>query len=542
MKSSGYDYIVVGAGSAGCVITRRLLDAGAGRILLLEAGARDTATYLKMPAGVPMAMARHTWAYRSEPQADTLHRSLTLQQGRVMGGSSSVNGMIYMRGQREDYDSWVDEHDCQGWGYDDLLPYFIRSEANESLASEYHGNDGPLSVNENRYRHPLSMAFVRAAQQTGLPYRNDFNGAQQQGCGFYQTTSKNGERASASRAYLEGVKNNPQLTLLTHALAQRLVIENGRATHLQYRHKGELQSARADKEIILTAGALASPKLLMLSGIGPGGMLKEHGIRLQEELPVGQNLSDHLHLSINAVIRSPISMYGQDRGLARVRNGLQWLAFRSGPVSSNILEGAAFVDSEGSGRADIQVMFLPLLDVWDDPEGLGTGRTHGITLKTCHLRPKSRGHLALRSANPEALPLIYANYLQHPEDVAGQLRGVRFALQLLQAPALAGLIGEIYSPSTAMRADDAALERFVRGGVKTTYHPLGTCKMGKDPKDSVVDTDLRVHGIEGLRVADSSIFPGIVSGNTNAPVMAVAEKAADHILGRPSAASVQRTL
>jgi len=529
-SSDEYDYIIIGAGSAGCVITRRLLDANAGRILLLEAGGDDTPMYLKMPAGVPLAMANHTWDYTSEPQPETLNRALTLAQGKVVGGSSSVNGMVYMRGHREDYDGWVSEHGCDGWGFEDLLPYFIRSEGNESLASEYHGNHGPLSVSENRYRHPLSMAFIRAAQQLGLPYSTDFNGAQQQGTGFYQTTTKNGERASASQTYLKPVRNHPQLTLLTNAMAQRLRIENGRATGLEYRHGNQSKSARARREIIVTAGALASAKLLLLSGIGPAEELQKHGISVQKELPVGRNLSDHLHLSINAVTPEPISMYGQDSGLSKLRNGLQWMAFRSGVVSSNILEAGAFIDTGGNGRPDMQVIFLPLLDLWDDPDGLGRGRTHGLTLKVCHLRPKSLGQLTLRSAEPDDLPLIHANYLQHPDDMAAQLRIVRYSLQLLNAPALKELISEIYSPSPAMSADDTAIERFVRGGVKTTYHPLGTCKMGKEAASSVVGTDLRVHGIEGLRVADASVFPTIVSGNTNAPVMAVAEKAADHIL------------
>jgi len=532
MTVSEYDYIIIGAGSAGCVIARRLLDAEAGSILLLEAGSDDTAMYLKMPAGVPLAMASHTWGYMSQPQPETLNRPLTLAQGKVVGGGSSVNAMIYMRGQREDYDAWVSEHGCAGWGYADLLPYFVRSEANESLASEYHGNHGPLSVSENRYRHPLSMAFIRAAQQCGLPYTVDFNGAQQEGTGYYQTTTKNGERASASQAYLKPVSNHRQLSLLTKAFAQRLIIENGRATGLHYQHNGQTHTASARKEIIVTSGALASAKLLLLSGIGPSEELQKHGIDVQQDLPVGRNLSDHLHLSINAVTPEPISMYGQDTGFSKLRNGMQWLGFRSGVVSSNILEAAAFVDTQGSGRPDIQVMFLPLLDLWDDPDGLGRGRTHGLTLKTCHLRPKSLGQVTLRSTNPDDLPLIHANYLQHPDDLAGQLRGVHFALQLLQTPALKELISEIYSPSPDMRADEAALEHFVRKGVKTTYHPLGTCKMGTDPAQSVVGTDLRVHGIDGLRVADSSVFPSIVSGNTNAPVMAVAEKAADHILGK----------
>jgi len=532
VASPEYDYIIIGAGSAGCVIARRLLDANAGRVLLLEAGGDDTPMYLKMPAGVPQAMANHTWGYMSEPQPETLNRPLTLAQGKVVGGSSSVNGMVYMRGQREDYDAWANEHGCTGWGYDDLLPYFIRSEGNESLATEFHGHHGPLSVSENRYRHPLSMAFIRAGQQLGLSYTTDFNGAQQEGVGFYQSTTQNGERASASQTYLKPVRNHPQLTLVTDAHVQRLTLANARATGVEYRHGKEMKSARASKEVIVTAGALASAKLLLLSGIGPAQELQQHGITLQQELPVGRNLSDHLHLSINAVTPEPISMYGQDRGFAKLRNGLQWMAFRSGVVSSNILEAGAFIDTQGHGRPDMQVIFLPLLDLWDDPDGLGRGRTHGLTLKVCHLKPKSLGKVTLRSANPDDLPLIHPNYLQHPDDLAAQMRIVRYSLQLLEAPALKELTGEIYSPSPAMRADEAAMERFIRGGVKTTYHPVSTCKMGPNPENSVVGTDLRVHGIAGLRVADASVFPTIISGNTNAPVIAVAEKAADHILGK----------
>ncbi|WP_073664205.1 GMC family oxidoreductase [Pseudomonas aeruginosa] len=532
MSTEQYDYIVVGAGSAGCVIASRLITRGVGRVLLIEAGGTDRSMFIHMPAGVSRAIPTKTWDYASEPGAATLNRRMTVAQGKVLGGSSSVNGMIYIRGQRQDYDAWVDDYACAGWGYDDLLPYFRRAEANESLTSPFHGNDGLLPVSENRYRHPLTMAFVRAGQEIGLPYVNDFNSADQHGVGYYQTTTARGARASTAQTYLKAVRGNPALKVVTDALVERIVIESGRAIGVVYRRGGQSVTAHAQREVIVSAGAIGSPKLLLLSGIGPGEELLRHGIAVQRELPVGQNFVDHLHLSVNAETREPISLYGEDSGLRAVKNGVQWLAFRTGVVTSNILEGAAFVDTSGQGRPDVQVHFLPALDTWDDPDGIGRDRTHGLTLKVGHVQPKSRGSVTLASKDPAALPIIQANYLNHPDDLAGQIRALRLGLKLLQAPALQSQIGEVFSPPHAALESDAELERFVRAGVKTVYHPVGTCRMGPDSATSVVDLALRVHSVAGLRVADSSVFPNITSGNINAPVIAVAEKAVDHILGQ----------
>lgn len=533
MPANEYDYIIVGAGSAGCVIAAHIMQQGGASVLLLEAGGTDDNLLIRMPAGVARIIAQKTWPYTVEPAPETLNRALLVPQGKVLGGSSSVNGMIYMRGHREDYDGWVEDHGCTGWGFDDLLPYFKRSEANESLTGHFHGDAGMLPVSENRYRHPLSMAFVRAGQQCGLPYVNDFNGAAQQGVGFYQTTTRRGERASASRTYLQSIRDKPGFDLVLDALVEHIVIERHKATGVQYRPaNGAPATVSARKEVIVCAGALGSSRLLMLSGIGPHAHLESLGIPVLADLPVGRHFKDHLHLSINAETRDPISLYGQDGGLNALRNGVNWLVFRQGPIASNILEAGAFVDTHQEGRPDIQIHFLPMLDTWDDPEGVGKGRTHGLTLKVGHLRPRSEGEVQLRSKDPTELPRIRAGFLTHPDDLPAQMRAARLGQDFLRTQAMSPLISDIFSPDPRLRDDDAALEQFVRANVKTTYHPIGTCRMGPDPTRSVVDLMLRVHGIEGLRVADSSIFPDLPSGNTNAPVIAIAEKAADLILGK----------
>lgn len=533
MKETAYDYIVAGAGSAGCVVATRLVERGARVLLLLEADGGDGSLFVRMPAALGRVIPVKTWDYLSEPDPATGNRAMTIAQGKLLGGSSSVNGMIYIRGQREDYDAWASEHGCDGWSYADLLPWFRQAEGNESLAGPFHGSDGPLAVSENRYRHPLTQAFVRAGQDFGLPYVTDFNGADQAGVGYYQTTTRRGERASASRTYLPRVAGNPNLRIVTGALVQRVVIEGDRATGVTYSVGGTLTTARASREVIVSAGANGSPKILMLSGVGPAAHLAEAGVRCVADLPVGRHWQDHLHLSVNASLRAPLSLYGQDRGLAAVKNGLEWLGFRSGVITSNILEGAAFVDTCAQGRPDVQIHFLPVLDTWDDPDGVGKHYTHGLTLKVGHLQPKSRGEVRLRSADPHDAVRIDAHYLHHPDDVAGQIRAVQTGLRFLKTPALRELIDTVFSPGPApgqsidaLEHAPAALEAFVRQHCKTVYHPVGSCRMGPAPADSVVDLSLRVHGIEALRVIDASVFPSIPSGNTNAPVIAVAEKAA----------------
>lgn len=538
MDKQKYDYVIVGAGSAGCVVAARLIQQTKARVLLLEAGGSDENLFVRMPASVAKVIPTKTWDYTTEPDPQTGNRRMTVAQGKILGGSSSVNGMIYIRGQQQDYDAWAGEYGCTGWSYNDLLPWFIKAEDNESLSDGYHGNVGPLSVSENRYRHPLSMAFIKAGQESGLPYVNDFNGASQEGVGYYQTTTRNGVRASTSQTYLKSVRKNSNLSVITGALVHRILIENGVATGVVFSvNDGPEQSAMAHREVIVSSGANGSPKVLMLSGIGPADHLNELGIKVIADLPVGKNWHDHLHLSINATLKRPISLYGQDQGLKAILNGVQWLAFKSGVVTSNILEGAAFIDTTGTGRPDIQVHFLPALDTWDDPDGIGKGHTHGMTLKVGHLQPKSRGQVMLRSSNPKDQPKIIGNHLHHPDDLAGQVRALKAGLRLLEAPSLRAEVDQIFSPAnygsvhaSDLLDSDTHLEQFVRETCKTVYHPVGSCRMGPDPRSSVVDLSLKVHGIRNLRVIDCSIFPLIPSGNTNAPTIAIAEKAVQMVV------------
>lgn len=529
MNNETFDYIICGAGSAGCVVTSRLLENKKGKVLLLEAGGHDDHLYIKMPAGVPEAMAEKTWAYTTEPDPRTNNRRMTCAQGKVLGGSSSVNGMIYLRGHIEDYDAWENQYGCQGWGFNAMLNYFKKAENNETLSGKYHGTDGPLYVSDNHYRHPLSRDFIKAGQELGLDYVNDFNAKSQQGVGFFQTTIHNGERASASKTYLKQVRENPNLTLKLNTLVSQIVIENNKAVAVKCLIDGKEHLFTAKKSVIVSAGSLGSPKILMLSGIGPRQHLDDIGIETIKDLPVGQNYHDHLHVSINATLTKPISIYGQDQGFKKIENGLLWLLTRKGVVSSNILEAGAFLDTNNEGRPDVQAHFLPGLDTWDDPEGLGKGKTHGVTLKNCYLRPRSRGEVLLKSKNPEDLVQVNANLLADEEDVQGMIRATQFGIDLLKMPSLAKGVAEIFSPA-ADRDDVTAIEAFVRQTCKTTYHPVGTCRMGQNEQDSVVDLDLRVHGIENLRVIDCSIFPTIPSGNTNAPTIAVAEKAVDLLI------------
>jgi choline dehydrogenase len=409
-----------------------------------------------------------------------------------------------------------------------MLRYFAKAENNESLTAPYHGNNGHLQVTEIRYRHPLSQAFVRAGQQMGLDYLVDYNGERQQGVGFYQATIFNGERGSTAATYLNAIRNRPELSLEVDALVERVEIEGGRATGVTYRQGNRRVTARARAEIIVSAGAIGSPKILQLSGIGPQKVLEDAGVQVRHVLPVGENFHDHMHMSVNATIRTPVSLYGQDKGWRALKHGIQWKWFRSGILTSPVLEGFAFVDTCGQGQPDVQFHFLPTIDSFDDPIGVTAGRTHGITIKTGHLQPYSRGRVTIRSSNPQELPRIDGRYLADRRDVDGQIRAAKLALKILRQPALAEHVDEIFSPDCPPD-DDAAIEDWVHGAAKTVYHPVGTCRMGTDAASSVVDPQLRVHGIAGLRVADSSTMPSIPSGNTNAPTIALAEKASDLI-------------
>ncbi|MGE6779499.1 GMC family oxidoreductase [Vreelandella titanicae] len=527
-----YDYIVVGAGSAGCVVASRLIENNAGSVLLLEAGGKDSSPFHTIPATVVKVFQQKSWPYMTVPQQHCNHREMIIAQGKVLGGGSSVNGMIYIRGQHKDYDDWVTQWGCTGWGYQDVLPYFRKAESNESLSGQYHGQNGPLPVSENRYRHPLTMAFMRAGQEMGLPYVNDFNGATQEGIGFYQTTTLNGARASVSRTYLKTAQKSSQLTVTTGTLIHRVIIEEGRALGVEFSQKGGTPiTVRARKEVILSAGAFGSPKILMLSGIGPKEHLSSRGIEPIIDLPVGQNLHDHLHLSLNATTHSQNSILGEDKGLRGIKHMAQWLAFRSGLLTSNILEGGAFIDSLGVGRPDIQLMFLPVLDNFDNTPGEAPpAAEHGLTVKVGHLRPKARGEVRLRSSDPTDLPLIDPNYLGDQDDLDGQIRAVQIGLKLMQQPALKGLIKKVTAPEGIDWRDTSGIEKFIRHSIKTVYHPGGTCRIGTHPSTSVTDLQMCVHGVTNLRVIDLSACPQISSGNTNAQAIMLGERGADLIL------------
>ncbi|MCG2572828.1 GMC family oxidoreductase N-terminal domain-containing protein [Acinetobacter sp. ME22] len=529
MSQNEFDYIVCGAGSAGCVVTSRLLEHKKGTVLLLEAGGNDNSIFIRMPAGVQQVIATKTWQYTTEPDPSTYNRRMSCAQGKVLGGSSSVNGMIYLRGHKEDYDEWEQKYGCEGWGFSSILPYFKKAENNETLSGEYHGTQGPLHVSDNHYRHPLSRAFIQAGQELGLNYVTDFNGKSQQGVGFFQTTTHKGERASTSKTYLNRVKDNPNLTVQLNALVAQVLVENDRAVGVKCIINGTEQTFKARKTVVVSSGSLGSPKILMLSGIGPQQHLQSVGIPTIKNLPVGHNYHDHMHVSVNATIKQPISLYGEDLGFKKLENGLQWLMFKKGVVSSNILEAGAFIDTNNEGRPDIQAHFLPGLDTWDDPSGLGQGKTHGITFKNCHLRPRSRGKVCLSSKNPEDMVKVQGNLLHDDYDVAGMIRATQFGMDLMKMPALSKYVDDVFSP-TADRNDTQAIEEFVRSTCKTTYHPVGTCRMGQHEQDSVVDLDLKVHGINNLRVIDCSVFPSVPSGNTNAPTIAVAERAVDLLI------------
>jgi choline dehydrogenase len=531
------DYIVVGGGSAGCVIVNRLVNAGR-RVLLLEEGRADNHPFIHIPATfVRIIGSERSFMYRTEPEPGANNRVMAVPQGRTLGGGSSLNAMLYIRGQAEDYDTWRDLG-CEGWSHADVLPVFRRSEGNERLSGSRHGTSGPLKVSDPRHRHPISMAWVRAAQEAGYRYNDDFNGADQEGVGFFQTTTYRGQRRSTAVAYLKPVRSSPLLQVRTQCRVLGLVT-NGREVHgVRFQSQdGAVHEALASEEVILSAGAIGTPKILLLSGIGPAEQLRHHGIEVTCHLPgVGENFQDHITASVYGVTDRPISLLGQDTGLQAARHGLQYLLSRSGLLTSNVVESGGFLDTSGSGRPDVQIHVTPALVSAEDRKPMGQ---HGISINPCVLRPTSRGKVSLRSANPADKVVFVGNNLTTREDVDTLVRGLKASRRILRSPSMRELGFTEMAPGAEADLSDEALERHARAFAKTVYHPSGTCKMGRDAM-AVVDPKLKVIGMERLRVADASIMPTLVSGNTNAPCVMIGERCADFILdpsGQPGARS-----
>jgi choline dehydrogenase len=532
MDGEAFDYIIVGAGSAGCVLADRLTEDGRSSVLLLEYGGSDRSIFIQMPAAlsIPMNSKTYNWSYQTEPEPHLGGRRIACPRGKVLGGSSSINGMVYVRGHPLDFDRWEDEG-AKGWGYRNVLPYFRRAESFQGSADAYRGDAGPLTTAHGRKSNPLYDAFIEAGRQAGYGVSADVNGERQEGFGALGMTVKNGVRWSTANAYLKPAMKRPNLRVATHALATRIVFNRRRAVGVRYQRRGAEQTATARSEVILCGGPINSPQLLNLSGVGPAEELRSFGIDVIADRPgVGENLQDHLEFTFQVASKQPITLFSHIGLFRRALIGAEWLARQRGLGASNHFEAGGFIRSRAGVRyPDIQFHFLPMAVAYN---GSTLAREHGFQAHVGPMRSKSRGSVRLKSPNPADAPRIRFNYMSHPEDWIETRACVRLTREIFAQRAFDPYRGREIKPGADCVSDEA-IDAFVRDHIDTAYHPSCTCKMGS-PADpfAVVDPDTRVIGLEGLRVVDSSIMPSITNGNLNAPTIMLAEKAADMIRGR----------
>ncbi|WCL55420.1 GMC family oxidoreductase [Gimibacter soli] len=532
MTDKTFDFIIVGAGSAGCTIAARLSEVASFNVLLIEAGKASGGLKVAMPAMIAEVVppCDINWSYWTEPQKALNGRKLFWPRGKVVGGSSAINGMLYVRGHARDYDEWA-QAGCTGWTWEKVLPYFLKSEGSDRPAGEYHSTDGPLKTTQRTSTHPLNDAFVEASKQMGLPQTDDFNGPQQEGIGPYDQTIHDGRRMTVARAYLETAKDRPNLTILSEAQVRRVVFDGKRATGVELSRNGKVETYTAAREVVLAGGAINSPQLLQLSGVGNPDDIKPHGIEVVHALKgVGKNMQDHLDINVNAHLKDPISMMRYQKPVAGLIEMAKWFLHKPGALSDCVTPVGAFLKTDKAlERPDIQ--FHIMLAMADVPHGFEKPHEHGMGIHMCQLRPHSRGTIGLQSADPLAPAKIDPGYLSEAEDLRVMREGVKLVRRMYRQPALAAFISREKDPWHGIDIDDdAGTEAAIRDLAETIYHPVGTCAMGPtDNATSVVDPDLKVVGLAGVRVADASVMPRLIGGNTNAPTIMIAERCADII-------------